>query len=115
MKHPERIEQFKIITFVDENYSDIEILYTIAPAGLKLPKWLGSLLSQLGYRRGTFDILFFEARKGYHGLHLEVKTKKGRPSKDQLEWQRLARLKDYKAEICYGREQGIQIIKEYME
>ena len=112
MANPERLEQFKICVHLDEEYPDA--LYTSSIAGLKLPKHLGAQLSQAGYRRGTSDLMIFEARHGYHALFLEVKTLTGKPSDDQLEFQQLSRDRGYKYEFCYGREEGIKIIDEYL-
>ncbi len=113
MNHPERLEQFKICCFLDEEYPDV--LYTSSIAGLRLPSHLMANLKASGYKNGTPDILIFESKKNYHALFLEVKTKEGKASKSQLEFQEWSIRKGYKYEFCYGREHGIKIIKDYLE
>ena len=107
----ETILQTRICMFIDENYPDT--LYTSSIAGLKLPPYLGSTLSQAGYRKGTPDLLIFEARKGYHALFIEVKTETGKPSKEQLEFAVQLMKRGYYHNFCYGYEQAIKTITNY--
>jgi hypothetical protein len=51
----------------------------------------------------------------YHGLFIELKTKKGKIQKNQQEW--LNYLKDarYYATVCYGFEEARDTIVNYLE
>lgn len=112
MKHEEWKIQIDLCNYIDEKYPDT--LYTASIAGLKLPKQVGYRLSQMGYLKGCFDLLIEEPNKGYHGLRLEVKTEKGKPTKEQLEVQKKYRERNYKAEIIFGIDEGKKELDNYL-
>ena len=63
---------------------------------------------------GASDLKLCLPRRGYHGLCLEVKTEKGKPTKEQK-----AYLEDYlsygwKAVVGRGFEECWEIIEDYM-
>lgn len=67
-----------------------------------------------GYSRGFPDLQICEARNGYHGLFIEIKTHKGRATQVQKEWIEALNERGYKAEICKGLPECLQIIDDYM-
>lgn len=92
-----------------------DCLFTIAPNGMKLPISVASLLKLMGYRAGTSDILIFEARKGYHGLFIEMKKKKGgKVSSNQDTFRQEALDRGYKAVIAQGSQIAIAFIEDYL-
>lgn len=99
--NPEHRFQFKIITYLEQQYP--EVLFTIAPAGLMLPVWIGEKLKQLGYRRGTPDILIFtpDINKTYNGWLIELKSQKGVVSKDQIDFLKTAENNGYKTSVFF--------------
>jgi hypothetical protein len=68
----------------------------------------------MGTKAGYPDLILDIAKGGYHGLRIELKTAKGRPTKLQLE--RIGMLNDegYKAVVAYGSNDAISVIKDYM-
>lgn len=68
-----------------------------------------------GLRKGVPDLFIPVAKKGYHGLFIEMKRIKGSTtSKEQKEWIALLELQGYKAVVCKGSEEAIEVIEEYM-
>jgi hypothetical protein len=70
-------------------------------------------MKRTGYVKGVPDLQIFEPRGQYHGLLLEIKTKKGVASLEQKVWRDLLTARGYKAEICKGTDQCIKVIDEY--
>ena len=68
-----------------------------------------------GYSRGYPDMFFSEARKGFHGLFIEIKTHKGRATEVQKEWIEDLTERGYKAEICKGLPAILELIDLYFE
>lgn len=69
-----------------------------------------------GVQAGVPDMLLAVARKGYHGLWIEMKNgKAGRVS--ELQTEMIARLKaeGYACAVCRTQEEFINTIKEYMD
>ena len=90
-----------------------DVLFTISPI-TKLSIGQGTRMKAMGYKAGTPDMMIFRPNSKYRGLFLELKRPKGTVSKEQKEF--LANLLEegYYAQVCYGSEQAIKVIKEYM-
>ena len=72
-------------------------------------------LKRQGVRAGVPDLCIPLARGQYHGLYIEMKSKHGRLSANQLDW--LVRLSEngYMAEVCYGASEAIACISYYLQ
>ena len=72
-----------------------------------------------GYKRGFPDIFIYEISKIddklYCGLAIELKTKKGRPSKEQIEWMNKLNERGYMATICTGIDEALETIDRYLK
>lgn len=68
-----------------------------------------------GMRPGLPDIVLAVPRGGYGALYIELKTQKGRPSKDQLDYIDLLRSCGNVAMICRGWETAKAIIEAYLD
>ena len=68
-----------------------------------------------GYQRGFPDLQFTEARKGFHGLFIEIKTYNGRATEVQTEWIEALQDRGYKAEVCKGLPEILALIDWYFE
>ena len=67
-----------------------------------------------GYVKGFPDLFIYEARNGYHGLALEIKTLKGRATKEQKEWIEALNERGYKAVIVKGLPAILDLIDSYL-
>lgn len=68
----------------------------------------------MGTKAGYPDLILDIARGGYHGLRIELKTAKGRPTKSQLERIEMLNDEGYQALIAYGTKEAIAAIETYM-
>lgn len=112
----EDIEQIKIVGHLRAKYPQIK--FTISP--MRQFSFLQGYKSKLlGYNKGTLDLMIFAVRGSFAGLHLEVKTQKtsisnkGTLSKDQKEWMCVLNKEGYCTAVCYGYNEGIDIIDNY--
>lgn len=112
-KQEETNDHIVVIRHINIYYP--ECLFTIAPSGMKLPISVAVRLKLMGYRKGTPDILIFEARKGFHGLFIEMKKLKGGKKEDsQKEFRQLAIDRGYKSVFVEGSQLAIDIIEDYL-
>ena len=72
-------------------------------------------LKKMGWRKGMADIQLFVPAGRYHGLFIELKSMKGRPDKEQLEYLADLREQGYAACVCYGDEAAQKCIMDYMD
>jgi len=69
-----------------------------------------------GMKKGHPDIALNVARKGYHGLFIELKKKKGGVvSRDQQEWLDRLSTQGYFAVVCRGYDAAVKTIKDYLK
>ena len=67
-----------------------------------------------GYSRGFPDLQITEARGGFFGLFIELKTLRGRPTTVQKEWIKDLKSRGYAAYICKGIDETMETIDAYM-
>lgn len=67
-----------------------------------------------GVRAGIPDLFLAKPNESYHGLWLEMKTKKGKASKAQLEMIELLKEQGYQAQVCHGFNEARDVIREYL-
>ena len=68
-----------------------------------------------GYQRGFPDLQITEARKGFHGLFIEIKTYKGTATQVQKDWIKDLQDRGYRAEICKGLPEILDLIDSYLK
>ena len=85
------------------------------PNGGKRSKTAGARLKREGLRKGVPDICLPAPKGIYHGLYIEMKVDKNKPSTDQKRWIAFLKSQNYYVEVCYGFEAAINIIVNYLE
>jgi hypothetical protein len=72
-----------------------------------------------GYKKGFPDLFIYEISRIedtiYAGLAIELKTKKGRPTKEQIEWMNNLNERGYMATICTGIDEALEVINKYLK
>ena len=76
----------------------------------------GAKMKRMGLRKGFPDLFLPTAKKGFHGLFIELKRDKAsRPTKEQLEWLSYLNREGYRAIVAYGVDEAMKEIANYME
>lgn len=101
-------------------------LYAVPNGGLRSKAVAGKLKAQ-GVKAGYPDIGLDVARKGFHGLRIELKVPEvkavpgiskrkapGKTSPEQDAWLEQLRAQGYRAEVAYGWENAMDIILDYL-
>ena len=104
-------EQITIIKYCDLKKIPI---YAIPNGGYRNVIEARNLKLQ-GVKSGVPDMCIPLARKGYHGLYIELKVGKNKTSINQQIWLNLLADNGYKAEVCYGAGQAIDLIEWYIK
>lgn len=74
----------------------------------------GATLRRAGLKSGVPDLCIPVARGGRHGLYIELKVGRNKPTAAQLDWLRLLAGEGYAVAVCYGAEQAIKAIETYV-
>ena len=79
-----------------------------------------------GKQKGYPDLIIDEPNRHFHGLRIELKRRRKqlktklstahtKISPEQQDWINRLNAKGYKAVVCYGADEAIDVIEEYME
>ena len=66
-----------------------------------------------GLLKGLSDLCLPVPRNGYHGLYIEMKYNKGKPTPEQKKFIEDSLLLGYQAVICWSAKEAIQVIEDY--
>jgi len=114
----EDFEQIILFAWIDLNtgqHPDLALAFHVPNGGHRNPQ-TGAHLKRLGVRPGVPDILLPVARQGFHGLVIELKrTAGGRISEHQKRWLERFQNQNWRAVVCHGADEAIEIIKSYLD
>ncbi len=75
----------------------------------------GAHLKRMGLMPGASDIFVAIPTENYHGLFIEMKYGKNKPTANQLKFQENMRDRGYKTAICYGFDEAKKEIETYLK
>lgn len=107
----ESIEQEAVVKFCE--YRRIPI-YAIPNDGKRTAKE-AYFAKKRGLKKGVPDLCVPVARKGYHGLYIEMKHGKNKPTQAQEEWIQLLNNNGYYARVCVGAKEAMKLLNWYFE
>lgn len=103
-------EQMIVAQFLDYTH----ILYYHIPNEAKRTPAVAKWLQKLGMKKGVPDLCICEPRGKYHGLYIEMKFGKNKPTDSQKQWLRDLVNRGYAVSICYSADSAIKVIRHYM-
>ena len=68
-----------------------------------------------GVKSGVSDIFLPLPRGGYHGLFIELKVGKNKPTRNQLDFLSDMEKEGYQCKVCYGSDEAIANILNYIK
>jgi hypothetical protein len=116
----ERDIQKAIVNYIKLQYPNL--LYCASAGGLRTSIKQARMMKATGYKKGFPDLAIFEPIETensflnfYFGLFLEIKTKKGRATKEQKWWCDELNVRNYYCKIVYGFEEAKETIDLYLK
>lgn len=106
----EQIEQIKLREWVIQ-CTDLPFLH-IANERTCTPQH-GAILKRMGVLKGVSDVFIPRANKTCHGLWIELKVGKNKPSPTQLEFGNEMLEEGYGFYVAYSSEEAILMIKSF--
>ncbi len=95
-------------------HPELRMLYHIPNEGKRSRK-TGARMRAEGLKKGVPDLCLPVARKGKHGLYIELKRSKGgKLSEAQSEWLDRLMAEGYAVAVCYGWENAAEVIERYL-
>lgn len=109
----EQITLFQWARVNERRLPDLWCLHAI-PNGGSRHKAEALNLKRQGVKAGVSDVFLPVAKRGYHGLYIEMKAKNGRISDAQKDWINQIRKNDYMALVCYGADEAVGVLEWYL-
>lgn len=94
-------------------WPELELLFHIPNGGSRNRAEAANLKRQ-GVKAGVPDLFLPAARGKYHGLFIEMKHGKNKPTEAQRQWIAALNKQGYAAVVCYGFEDARAAVEEYL-
>lgn len=93
----------------------LELLYHVPNGGWRHPATAARMKAE-GVKAGVPDLVLPVAAQGYHGLYIEMKVRdhSNRASKDQKRFMDGLIREGYKAVVCFGADEAIEVLMDYL-
>ena len=111
----EHLEQCAVIEWCDIQrhvYPGVDLIFAI-PNGGHRHKKVAVKMKNEGVKAGVPDLFLPVARNGYHGLFIEMKFGRRKPTDSQTEWLDTLSREGYCAAVCWGAADAIETIEDY--
>lgn len=114
LEHNEQATLFQMISYQVNKYPELELMFAIPNGGARHIAVARKLKAE-GVKAGVPDIFLPVARNGYHGLFIEMKVGKNKPTDHQRDY--LDKLEDegYLTDVCYSSEEAYNLIMTYLK
>jgi len=89
-------------------------LFHIPNGGSRNPIEARNLKYQ-GVKAGVPDLFYPFPNTKYHGLFIEMKYGKNKPTKFQIEWLSYLNSVGYLAVVCYSADEAFKLLEKYFE
>ena len=111
----EQVTVFQWAEIMSNRFPELRYLMHIPNGGLR-SKSEAVRFKRAGVKKGVPDLFLPVARKGYHGLWIEMKRQKGgRLSPEQKEWIDGLFNQGYLAVRCDGADEAIGMLERYLK
>jgi uncharacterized Zn finger protein len=110
----EQKQQEALVTYLQLQYKDVRYCASLGGQYQHYQSQRAKAI-RTGYVKGFPDLQITEARQGYHGLFIELKTKIGRLTKHQQQWIDDLNERGYLAKCCKGLEEAMDVIDRYLK
>lgn len=94
-------------------YQHSKSLWYHVPNGGKRNAREANKFRKMGVRPGVADLLVDEPLNGYHGLRIELKTGKNKPTARQEDFLNKANDRGYLCAVCWNINETKQLIEDY--
>ena len=96
-----------------QDIAELDLLHAIPNGGWRHAATAGRLRAE-GVKPGVPDLCLPVPRGGYHGLYIELKVGRNKPTAHQQAWIKALRDRGYRVEVCWGWEAARDVIEEYL-
>jgi hypothetical protein len=113
-EHEEQKALMDWAALMSGKWPELDRLFAI-PNGGHRNKIVAARMKEEGVKAGVPDLELPVARCGWHGLFIEMKAGRNKPTGDQKEWLEALTDQGYLAVVCWGWVEAAALIESYLE
>src|SRR5215510_13925294 len=113
LERPHQVALIKWVRSIKGTYPVLKLLYAVPNGGDRNLRVARKLKAE-GVLAGVADLCLPAARRGYHGLYLEMKSEDGVATEEQKEFLRGVSAEGYCAVIAHGVEAARSVLEWYI-
>jgi hypothetical protein len=113
MKHLEDTLQITCLRWFKLQHPHILIHHS--PNGGRRNVREAARFKQMGTVAGFPDLHIAAPRKGFHGLYIELKAGKNKPTGSQISVMRTLQSEGYRCEVCYSFDEFTNVVNDYLK
>ena len=109
-------EQAAIFTWANQSlgkYPELKLLFAIPNGGSRHMIEAVNLKRQ-GVKSGLPDMFLPVPKGSFYGLWIELKVGKNKTSENQDKWLYELCSQGYRCEVCYGFDEAVSVLKDYL-
>ncbi|MGI5873521.1 MAG: VRR-NUC domain-containing protein [Bacillota bacterium] len=113
---PEAAEQaalFEWAALSEQSIPELALMYHVPNEGKRSPR-SGAEQKRIGLKRGVPDVCLPVPSNGFHGMYIEMKAGRNRPTKEQTEYLRRLAAAGYYCVICWSWAAAVKCITAYL-
>lgn len=112
-RHIEDQEQIAYFQWLRLQHPNINDMAIHVPNGGKRGKIEAARFKAMGVKKGFPDIVIFIPHGRAHGLMIELKSPRGRTTKEQVDWGARLNERGYWWVVCYGWKEAARATHSY--
>ena len=112
-EHKHQAALFRWAEIQNKRTPELSLLFAIPNGGLR-SKATAAKLKAEGVKAGVPDICLPVAKGEYHGLFIELKAGRNKPTPTQVQWHARLSYEGYRVTVCWGWKAAREAIEEYL-
>jgi hypothetical protein len=113
-EHNSQVALFQWAELEQRRYPELALMFAVPNGGLR-NKVVAKKLKAEGEKAGVLDVWLPVARGGWHGLVIEMKSKKGKVEPKQKWWIENLTVQKYMVVVCYSFDEAMVTLKAYLD
>jgi hypothetical protein len=112
-EHSEQVAVIQWKNMLQNRYIELGLLFAVPNGGLR-NRMVAIKLKAEGVQPGVPDLILPVARKGYHGLVIEMKFGDNKLTLEQRWWMEALATQGYLTVTCHSADEAIMILCDYL-
>lgn len=112
-EHDHQKALIKWARYNEQRHPALQLLFAVPNAGKRSRAVAGRMIAE-GLKAGVPDLCLPFPSGQYHGLFIEMKVGRNKPTANQVRWIEDLRSAGHRVEVCFSWDQAKDVIEDYL-